>query len=55
MFKKSKISQHWGPRLVGGWLIFSGLIPILQIHFNHMDTAMSLLAIAAGIAILLDL
>ena len=57
MFKRNqfKISNRWGIRLTSTWLIISGIIPVLNLHFSNMSIIMGVLAIAAGIALLLDL
>jgi len=53
MFRKQFVNR-WGARLAGGWFIFTGVIPLLDLHFLHMHTMMALLAIIAGILIILD-
>ena len=40
-----------GLLLLGVWLIFTGLIPLLNFSFNGLSTVMAILAIAAGILI----
>lgn len=40
-----------GLLLLAVWLIFTGLIPLLNLSFTGMSTAMAVLAIAAGIVI----
>lgn len=53
IFGKRKWSG-WGIILLGIWLIAMGALPLLNIHFKWSDIVMSILAIAAGILILLD-
>lgn len=43
-----------GSILLGVWLLFQGLIPLLDFHIRNLDTIMALLAIGAGILILMD-
>lgn len=52
IFGKKKFSG-WGVILLGVWLIAWGVMPSLDIHFKWSDIVMSVLAIAAGILILL--
>jgi hypothetical protein len=40
--------------LLGAWLIATGLLPLLHLDFSNRDMVMALLAIVAGIAVLLD-
>lgn len=40
-----------GLLLLAVWLIFTGLIPLLNFSFTGMSTVMAVLAIAAGILI----
>ena len=48
-----RIKAHIGTLLLSIWLIAKGLLPLLGIHFPGMDIIMALLAIAAGIFLLL--
>jgi hypothetical protein len=50
MKRTSKIGQI----LLAIWLILNGLIPLLNIHITNLGLLMGLLAIAAGVLILLD-
>ena len=45
-------SKGLGMILLSIWLILTGLLPLLSIHFAHMGTAMGVLAIAAGVFLL---
>jgi hypothetical protein len=47
-----KITKSLGMLLLGIWLIMTGLIPLLQLSFSGLGTAMTVLAIAAGALIL---
>jgi len=42
-----------GMILLSVWLILTGLFPLLSIHFSNEGTLMSILAIAAGIFLLM--
>jgi hypothetical protein len=42
-----------GMVLLGIWLILSGLIPLLKLRFPNAETILAVLAIAAGLLILL--
>jgi hypothetical protein len=46
--------KNWGHVLLAIWLILWGVLPLLSISFPAMGTLMELLAIAAGILILLN-
>ncbi|HPA17312.1 MAG TPA: hypothetical protein PLU30_06165 [Verrucomicrobiae bacterium] len=48
-----KITRNLGMLLLSIWLIVSGLIPLLSLSFSGLGTLMSLLALAAGVLILL--
>lgn len=39
--------------LLGGWLIATGLIPLLNISFSGLGTVMSAVAVAAGVLIII--
>jgi len=46
--------RSWGMILLGLWLIITGLLPLLSIRVSStVSTAISVLAIAAGLLILL--
>lgn len=49
-FRKIK---NWGLVLLAIWLILWGALPLLRISFPAMETVLEVLAIAAGILILL--
>ena len=46
-----KITRNIGMLLLALWLIMTGLIPLLKLGFSGMGTAMAVLAIAAGVLI----
>jgi hypothetical protein len=45
--------RHIGMVLLGVWLILSGLISIINLHFNGLPLLMGILALVAGILIVL--
>jgi hypothetical protein len=47
-----KLTKSLGMLLLGIWLIFAGLVPLLSLHFAGLGTLRALLAIAAGALIL---
>jgi hypothetical protein len=48
-----KWKRNLGMTLLGVWLLLSGLIPLLNLTIQGSGTLMALLAIVAGICILL--
>lgn len=48
-----KLTKNLGSVLLGIWLILSGLIPVIRLSFSGLGTLMAVLAIAAGVCILL--
>jgi hypothetical protein len=46
--------RKWGTTLLAAWLILMGLLPLLRTDIPHSGTILGLLAIAAGVLILLD-
>jgi hypothetical protein len=46
-----KITRNFGMLLLALWLILTGLIPLLNLSFSGLGTVMSILALAAGILI----
>jgi hypothetical protein len=50
MKRNSKI----GWILLGLWLIIRGLIVILQFHITNLDILLAILAVAAGVLIIMD-
>ena len=49
-----KITEKRGMIILAIWLILTGLIPILHLSFNGSGVIMAVLAIVAGIMILLE-
>jgi hypothetical protein len=45
-------ARSWGMILLAVWLILAGLIPLASIHIDRSGTFMNILAIAAGLLIL---
>ena len=43
-----------GLSLLGIWLILTGLIPLLNLNFAGLGVVMNVLAIAAGVLILMN-
>jgi hypothetical protein len=52
---KLKVTKSLGMILLGIWLILTGLIPMLKLYFSGMSVIMQILAIAAGVLIVLGL
>jgi len=50
---KIKMFKSLGMLLLGIWLILTGLIPLLKLNFSGFSAIMEVLAIAAGVLILL--
>jgi hypothetical protein len=50
---KMKVTKSWGMILLAAWLILTGLIPLASIHIDHSGTFMNLLAIVAGVLVLI--
>jgi hypothetical protein len=48
-----KLTKNLGMLLLGFWLILTGLIPLLSLSFSGLGILMAILAIAAGVLILL--
>jgi hypothetical protein len=48
-----KLSDNLGMLLLGIWLILTGLLPLINLNFPASGTILALLAIAAGVLILL--
>lgn len=43
-----------GIPLLGIWLILTGLLPLLHVEFAHSGLLLAILAIVAGVLLLLD-
>ena len=48
-----KLTKNLGMLLLGIWLILMGVIPLLSLSFAGLSIVMGLLAIGAGVAILI--
>ncbi len=48
-----KLTKNLGFLLLGIWLIVTGLVPLFHFNFSGLETIMAILAIAAGVLILL--
>jgi hypothetical protein len=48
-----KVIRNLGMLLLGVWLLLSGLIPLLNLTFSGLGTLMAVLAILAGVFILM--
>jgi hypothetical protein len=46
-----KVTKNIGMLLLAVWLILTGLLPLLNVGFSGLGTAMAILAIAAGVLI----
>jgi hypothetical protein len=49
-----KITKKLGWLLLGIWLVLSGLISLFGLSFTGLGTIMAILAIAAGLLILVE-
>ncbi len=47
-----KITSNTGMLLLGAWLILQGAIPLLNLNFAAMGTISSVLALVAGVFLL---
>ena len=47
-----KVTRNIGMLLLAVWLILTGLIPLLNLSFSGLGTVMAILAIAAGVLII---
>ena len=50
---KMTVTKNLGMLLLGIWLILSGIIPLVHLSFSGLGMVMAVLAIAAGILILI--
>jgi hypothetical protein len=48
-----KLTKNLGMLLLAIWLILTGLVPLLNLSFSGFGTVMAILAIAAGVLILI--
>jgi hypothetical protein len=49
-----KLTRNWGWRLLGAWLIITGLLQTEVLHILHANIFLGILAIVAGVLILLE-
>jgi uncharacterized membrane protein HdeD (DUF308 family) len=49
-----KLTSKWGFLLLAVWLILTGLITLFDLSFSGMSVLMGILALAAGILILVE-
>lgn len=54
IFKSGYITAHWGVLLLGIWLIVSGLMTLISLSFAASGVIMGIIALAAGILLLID-
>lgn len=48
-----KLTRSIGMLLLAIWLMATGLIPLIQLSFSGLHTGMSVLAVAAGLLLLI--
>ncbi|HEV2669528.1 MAG TPA: hypothetical protein VGU74_00385 [Gemmatimonadales bacterium] len=48
------LTKRFGTLLLGAWLVLTGLIRLINFSFSGLGTIMAVLALVAGILILLD-
>ena len=46
-----KLTRNVGMLLLAAWLIVTGIVPLLNLSFSGLGTVMAILAIAAGVLI----
>lgn len=49
-----KLTKSWGMRLLGTWALLSGLFPLLNVSFDGKTMIMNVLAIVAGVFVLIN-
>ena len=49
-----RVIRNLGMLLLAAWLILTGLIPLLHLSFSGLGTVMAILAIAAGVLIVVE-
>ncbi|HXM83009.1 MAG TPA: hypothetical protein VN929_13900 [Burkholderiales bacterium] len=47
-----KLTRNIGMLLLALWLILTGVVPLLNLSFSGLGTLMAILAIAAGVLII---
>ena len=48
------VTKHIGKLSLGAWLVLTGLIRLVDFSFKGLGTVMALLAIVAGVLIVVD-
>jgi hypothetical protein len=48
-----RLTRNLGMLLLAIWLILGGVVPLLNLSFSGLGTLMAILAIAAGVCILI--
>lgn len=48
-----RVTRNLGMLLLAIWLIISGLVPLLNLSFEGLGTLLAVLAVAAGVLILI--
>ena len=48
-----RTERNWGLTLLAVWLIATGLLPLMDVTIPHVGQILSVLAVAAGILILM--
>lgn len=46
-----KLTRNVGMLLLAVWLVLTGLVPLLNFSFSGLGTVMAILAVAAGVLI----
>ncbi len=54
MLRRFRRTKNWGFVVLAIWLILTGVLPLLRISFPGMETLLGVLAIVAGILILVN-
>ncbi len=49
-----RLTKNVGMLLLAVWLILTGAVPLLNLSFSGLSTVMAVLAIAAGILIIVN-
>ena len=49
-----RFSKTWGARILAVWLILTGVMPLIKLSFAGSSEITAVLAIAAGVLLLLD-
>lgn len=54
MFKRKTVIKNLGMLVLSVWLIISGLTGIADLHFRYDEIILGVLAVAAGILLILE-